>query len=630
MAPTNSISPFLPLFDGRRADSKPAKAFVVGRRTLTYGELFDRTARLATLYRRLGLARDDRCVVCSDDDIAVITVFFSLLRNGITAVIVNPRSTAEELRSLVAAADAKALIADADILARSDAASALPDGASVVEIGPDPAAQKRPLLGWLTGARPSAEAASGSYPALLDGIAPAKALPADIPDSTVAYILFTSGTTSRPKGVEITHRNLFAHMSTLVRHYGFDEATHLLNVLPLFHADGLMQGPVVAFTAGASVFRPMRFRVDRLPALLDSIYASRITHFVAVPTILALIANLDDDYDDSFLTDDFRFVISTAAYLDKKLWADFEDRFRTQVTNVYGLTETVCESLYCGPSDETRRLGTVGKPVDCETRIVDELGRDVPPGETGELILRAAHIMKGYFRMPEETAQVLRDGWLFTGDLARLDKEGFYHIVGRKKDVIIRGGMNVYPEDVTGVLRRVPGVVDAVTFGMEDPTWGERVVSCVVPAADRELTVDEIAERFLEHASREMLPSEIHVLDDLPRGPAGKAIIAEVKRIVGDRRAPAAGGKGDAIGARVLSLAAQSFKARLEDLSEQSNPETLRGWTSLAHVDFILAIETELGIKLTPREVMSIKRLGNAIEIVRRKVADEPARLEAV
>jgi long-chain acyl-CoA synthetase len=469
-----------------------------------------------------------------------------------------------------------------------------------------------------------------SYPAVLEATAPAEHLPADVSETALAYILFTSGTTSRPKGVEITHRSLAAQMRTFVSQYGLREQTRLLNVLPLHHTDGLTQGVTVTLAAGATLFRRIAFRVDLLPQLLDTVRSDRITHLVTVPSVLALIANLGEDFLDCFLTEEFRFIISTAAYLDENLWRRFEEKFRTKIVNVYGLTETVCEALYCGPDEATRRIGTVGKPVDCEARIIDLAGREVGPGATGELILRGDNVMRGYFRMPEETAAVLRDGWFCTGDLAAVDDDGFYRIVGRKKNVIITGGMNVYPEDVTTVLRSLPGVLDAVTFGTPDNAWGERVVSCVVPVPGRALAVDEVAARFLERASREKLPLEIHIVDDLPRGPAGKVILSEVKEMVTRLRQE----RGHvAVGLdfeqRVLEVAARMFKADMRLLSLDSDASNTPGWNSLAHVEFLLALESEFDLRLAPRDLMTIVSLRDALLVVESKLAEAPLQVPA-
>ncbi|HEX5078205.1 MAG TPA: AMP-binding protein [Geminicoccaceae bacterium] len=621
MASGCAVSEVSSWFDDAERSIEPAKPFLVGPRSLSYGELCERTRRLGALFQELGLQRDDRVVVATEDDSAAISIFLALLRYGITAVVLDPQAAVPELESLIGAADARALLADRAVVARAGLGSIKRADAALIPIDGDRAESS--FLGRLTRGLRGSRSPERAYPAVLDALAPLAQRPPDLPESTLAYILFTSGTTSQPKGVEITHRNLAAQMRTFVRHYGLGRDTRLLNVLPLHHTDGLTQGVTLALSAAATLHRPLRFRVDRLPALLDGIRAERVTHLVTVPSVLALIANLGAEHDDCFAGEEFRFVISTAAYLDEGLWRRFEARFRAPMVNVYGLTESVCEALYCGPDPETRRVGTIGKPVDCEARIVTEAGEDVAPGETGELILRGDNIMRGYFRMPDATAAVLKDGWFHTGDLAATDRDGFYRIVGRKKSVIITGGMNVYPEDVTSVLRSLPGVLDAVTFGMPDPAWGERVVSCVVPAAGRTLSVEGIAAQFLERASREKLPLEIHIVADLPRGPAGKVILAEARAMVEQRRAvPAEGGDGG-IRERVLAVAAGTFKTDLRSLSLESDAGNTAGWSSLAHVEFLLALEVEFELRLAPRDLMSIVSLGDAVRVIEARDAGD-------
>ncbi|HSA81159.1 MAG TPA: AMP-binding protein [Geminicoccaceae bacterium] len=631
MASDRAVSHVLGWFERAERSIKPAKPFVAGPQTLTYGALIDRTRRLTTLFRELELEPDDRAVIATDDDIAAISIFMALLRNGITAVLLDPQASQPELATLIQAADAKALFMDGAIIARGGVEASKRADAALVQICAGSAAQASLLARVTRGLRAERPAPGElAYPAILDSLAPARDLPTDVAEAALAYILFTSGTTSRPKGVEITHRNLAAQMQTFVRQYGLDETTRLLNALPLHHTDGLTQGVTLTFAAAGTLFRRQRFRVDRLPQLLDTIYTDRVTHFVTVPSVIALTANLADDYDECFATEDFRFVVSTAAFLDENLWRRFEARFRTQIVNVYGLTETVCEGLYCGPDLGTRRVGTIGKPVDCEARIVDEAGRDVAPGTTGELILRGDNVMRGYFRMPDETAAVLKDGWFHTGDLAATDEDGFYRIVGRKKSVIITAGMNVYPEDVTTVLRSIPGVLDAVTFGMPDDAWGERVVSCVMPVPGQVLSVAGIAAQFLERASRAKLPLEIHIVDDLPRGPAGKVILAEVKAMVRQSR-PARSGTsvGANIAERVLGVGAGIFKTEIRSLSLESDATNTAGWNSLAHVEFLLALEAEFEVRLAPRDLMTIVCLGDAVRVVEAKLAEAPPKVGA-
>jgi long-chain acyl-CoA synthetase len=421
--------------------------------------------------------------------------------------------------------------------------------------------------------------------------------------------------------VEITHANLFAQLRTFVDHYGLGDDTHLMNPLLMHHADGLVQGPVLALFAGGRLYRPRRFTVENMPDCADAIYRERITHFVAVPTILALMLRLPGEYDDAFRTPDFRFVCSTAAPLEEGMWSRFEERFGTMVVNSYGLTETVCEGLYCGPDPATRRLGTIGKPVGCEARVVDGSGEAVGRNEVGELILRGANVMRGYFRQPEASAAVLRDGWLHTGDLATVDDEGYFRIVGRIKNMIGRGGFNIYPEDITRTLLGLDGILDAVTFGLEDPVWGERIVSCVIADGTVPLSVETVFAHCRENLSPEKVPDEVHVFDSLPRGPAGKVVLEQVRDRVRELHRQRAAPAGSDVDSRVLGIAARVFRVPVDTLSQGSTAQTTPGWDSLAHVTLVEEVESEFDIRLGTREMLAIHRLGDVAAMVRERRA---------
>lgn len=590
------------------------KVFVEGHngRQLTYGLALDLSARMGTWFAQQGLKRGDRAIILSHDDMAVVALFLSCLRYGITSVILSTEASLEEQQNLIAAAKAKAFLMDKDAIARLK-----PQGA-VLPVAPEAELRAPGLLGKMMGKK----ADEASFPGLVQGLAPATGLDDDpLPLDTVAYILFTSGTTSRPKGVEITHGNLLAQMKTFIRHYGYTPRSNLLNILPLHHTDGLTQGPVVSFVAGCSVFRPLRFSIDRLPALLDSLYKYRITHFIAVPAMLQLIEALGGKDTDVFKNEAFKFIISTAGYLDPHLWERFEKTFGVMVVNVYGLTETVCEALYCGPTPESRKLGTIGKPVDTECRIVNDNGQDVEDGETGELWVRGPHIMKGYFEMPAETAEVLTgDGWFKTGDLCTRDAEGFYNIVGRKKNIIIVGGINIYPDDVANILRKLPGVLDAAVWGEHDDTWGETVNAAILPQPGATVNEAHLSEEFLKNGAVTMLPRRIHVVADFPRGPAGKVIVRDLRAQI--EAANTQGAKKvneqDLQGA-VITVAAESFKCPASSLTLQSTAETVKGWSSLAHVEFMLNLEKQFGIKVEPRDILSVRSIGDALAVVERK-----------
>jgi long-chain acyl-CoA synthetase len=597
-----------------------SKTFAQGRdeRKLSYGRLFDLTAKLHTWFASENLKRNDRVIILSQDGLAVITLFMACLRYGLTAVIVGPDSGEEEQLNLIKAAKPSALFMD-DVFYKK--LSGLPDTPRL-SIEPHVSYSKAGMLGKLMGQK---HADSAMFPAMMDQInAAIDCEDTPVPLDTVAYILFTSGTTSRPKGVEITHGNLLAQIKTFVRHYGYTAQSNLLNILPLHHTDGLTQGPVVAFTAGASVYRPLRFAINYIPQLMDSIYKYRITHFIAVPAMLQLIDSLGVKDQDVFKNENFKFIISTAGYLDPNLWQRFESNFGTMIVNVYGLTETVCEALYCGPTEDTRRIGTIGKPIDTEVRICDEHGNDVAAGQEGELWVKGDHIMKGYFEMPDETAEVLTDnGWFKTGDLCKKDDEGFFHIVGRKKNVIIVGGINVYPDDVANILRALPGVMDAVVWGENDDTWGETVNAAIIPEQNNNIDTNKLSEQFLDQAAVEMLPRQIHIVSDFPRGPAGKVIVRELQsRIAGKAANDAQTASANQLEAQVITVASRSFKCAEADLSLSSTAETTKGWSSLAHVEFLLSLEKEFGIKVEPKDILSVRSIGDALKVVQDKIGE--------
>jgi len=599
----------------------PKKAFVTTQNgtALTYKETLDITARLCGWHSRNNLKRNDRVIIISQDDLAITSLFFSCLRYGLTAVILNPAAGEAELKTLIEAAKPKGIFADEELLQKL--ALGKSEALTILPISPDGRYKKASFIGKIMG---NGADDIKTFPQMIFNEEPAENLENDpLPLDTVAYILFTSGTTSRPKGVEITHGNLLAQMQTFIRQYGYNFHSNLLNILPLHHTDGLTQGPVVSFVAGCSVYRPLHFRINALQELLDSLYRHRITHFIAVPSMLQLIDSLGDHADEAFQNEDFKFVISTAGYLDPNLWKRFEERFKTMIVNVYGLTETVCEALYCGPDGNTRKIGTIGKPVDTEARITDDNGHDVKDGETGELWLKGDHIMKGYFEMPEETVEVLTDeGWFKTGDLCQKDSDGFYNIVGRKKSLVIVGGINVYPDDVANILRSLPGVLDAAVWGEDDQTWGEIVMAAIIPEKGKTPDPNALAEEFLNHAAVEMVPRQIHVVEDFPRGPAGKVVIRDLQ----DQIAKQTVGKeeqhdGKDMHENIIEIAAHPFQCPSDTLNLDSTAETTKGWNSLAHIEFLLNLEKEYKIKMDPRDILSVRSINDAVHVVETKLS---------
>jgi long-chain acyl-CoA synthetase len=626
---TETLSDLPDLLVGLSDDIEPRKPFLLGARKLSYGAFLDQVMRTRGLFNRLGLEQGDRVALASADEAVVATLYGACLLEGIVAVVIDPAASASEATVLLAKARVAAAFVDRALMDRAKMLSR-EDGPILVPVGGS--GSERTGFGLLIRKKPGPEDTAGLYPATLkteDRVTGRLDIPAD----SGALILFTSGTTSTPKGVELTHRNLAAQLRTFQQHYGIDANSRIANHLPLHHTDGLNQGPLLALASGATWIWPPSVTMQNLGAMLDLIYRDRGTFLVTVPTVLAMMMRLPESYDDGFTSPDFRFIISSAGYLDERLWRDVESRFMTMVVNSYGLTETVCETHYCGPSEATRRVGTIGKPVDCEARIVDADGREVGEDELGELQVRGANVMRGYFEDPEATGEVFRGTWLMTGDLATRDSDGFYRIVGRKKNVIIRGGINVYPDDVTAVLLGLGGLAAAVTVGLRDDVLGERVVSCVVP---RDLanapSVDEILAHCRAELAPEKHPNGVLVVEALPYGPSGKIELAKVRAMVEQHEA---GGVSLADSKqspreKVLAIAAAIFQQPMSALSAESSDGTTQGWDSLSSLEFIMTLERQFDFKMDPRDVMNFRSLGDAMRIVEQSVAvrsDRPKEL---
>ena len=598
---------------GQAAQSR--KPFLVAERELSYGEVADRTRRLTRFYHNAGLKPGDRVVVASRDMVETAVLFLSLLRCGITAVLVDPETKVQRFAGIIRTAQPKGIILDAALRGQWRT-----DGIDVVLDIKSDGVPKGTLFDKLLGNRKTVEASADSYPALLSGLQGMDG-PAVIDQEQDACILFTSGTTSDPMGVRISHKNLFSQVRTLSRKFGYAPDSTILNILPLVHVDGLVPGLIVAFANGATLHRPMRFEIQGLGRLLDALYTLRITHVVTVPTVLALIERLCRDQADAFHTEDLRCIISTGAYLDARLWKSFEGHFQVRIANVYGFPETVFGGLFSGPGDEDHCIGTAGKPADCEARIVNEHGMAVRAGDTGELMMKGDHVMKGYVNAPEATSNVLRDGWFSTGDLATADKKGFYRIVGRKKDRIIRGGITIQPAEVNETLQRSPSVLDTATFGVPDDIWGEQVISAVTldpPGCLSEQDLIGFCRTYLEPVN---VPHRVHVLPSLPKGPAGKVIIEQVRQMVHESAAAETTDRQGDLASQIIALAASCFRVQPGDLTIEAGPEDTTGWDSLAHLELVTALEARFGITLSPSEIMQIGRLSDAWKIVKEKLS---------
>ena len=352
-------------------------------------------------------------------------------------------------------------------------------------------------------------------PAALGGDALVAASGLDPAD--LALLIYTSGTTGTPKGVMLSHANLAAMTDSFIQWFSLDEHDHSLLVLPLFHANGIVLGTLTPLRAGGQVTITGRFSRDRF---FDDVGRHRPTYFSAVPAIYALLSSLPDEVRPDVSS--LRFAVCGAAPMPAEAIARFEDRFGVTIVEGYGLSETTTASAI-NPLDGVRKPGTVGLPLPGQrVEVVDDSGVPVPQGERGEVVIAGPVVMQGYLGRPDETARTIRGGWLHTGDVGRFDDDGYLLIVDRIKDMIIRGGENIYPKEIENALYAHPDVQEAAVVGAPDAVLGEIPIAFVSVRAGA--AVDAVAlaaqcERTLASFKR---PAEIHIVDEVPKNPVGK------------------------------------------------------------------------------------------------------------
>jgi long-chain acyl-CoA synthetase len=341
----------------------------------------------------------------------------------------------------------------------------------------------------------------------------------------LAVILYTAGTTGQPKGVALSHRNLLSNARAAASLYELDRTRWALAVLPLSHSYGL-----TLMNAGHILgTRAVLLRWFNPELVLETIARYRVQQMAGVPTMFVYLLNYPDA--DRFDTSSMRVWGSGAAPLPVEIVEPFEKKFGGRLLEGYGLTEAAPVVSAHRLSGE-RRLGSVGQPIPGVTvKILDDDDREVPVNEVGEVCVRGDNVMLGYYRMPEESARTLRNGWLHTGDVGRLDEAGFLHIVERKKDLIIRGGFNVYPREVEEVLYGHPAVAEAAVVGRPDPLMGEEVLAFVVARAGQTPAPEEIVAFCQTRLARFKCPKEVRLVDRLPKSPIGKILRKELRAL---------------------------------------------------------------------------------------------------
>ncbi|MEV0411903.1 long-chain fatty acid--CoA ligase [Streptomyces sp. NPDC050448] len=470
----------------------------------TYGWLWEQARRYASVLRANGVRPGDRVAMLLVDTPQFPVVYFGVLAAGAVAIPLSVMSTASEIGHVLTDADARFLVCAASLLAQAGQA-AEPLGTALLTVGPGPA-----------GTVDLESAAQDTAP--IDDFVVRE------PDD-VAVVFYTSGTTGEPKGVMLTHRNILYNVERMVTTpYAFRSDDVLLGCLPLAHGFGQICGMLTGFRAGICIVMMPRFSGREALALMAE---HRCTVFMGVPT---MYFRLLDAVAQGEQVPRLDRVYSGGSALPVKTLEDVRSTFGCPVYEGYGMTETSCSVAYHYPG-LTFRSGTVGVPITGVTVGIARPNADtidlLPVGEVGEIVVRGPSVMAGYLGCPDITAEVLIDGWFLTGDLGRLDGDGYLSVVGRKKDLILRGGYNVYPREIEEILVGHPAVAQVAVIGVPHPRLGEEVWAIVVPARPEDVTSgsdEEIIEWGKQRLAAYKYPRRVEFTDALPMGHSGKVL----------------------------------------------------------------------------------------------------------
>jgi len=518
----------------RSAEKHPdAVAIIFEGYKMTYRELDEAVSRLARALQELGMGKGDRVAIFLPNCPQFVIGYYAILRAGGVVTAVNPLYTERELEYQLNNSEAVGIITLDLLYERVAKVRERTSLKFIIVTGlKDYLPKLKAILGSLLKKIPMAkvEPAPGVY-FLKDLLAryPPEPKPVEInPKEDLACLQYTGGTTGVPKGAMLTHYNLVSNAVAASYWLNAEEAKEVhVGILPLFHIYGMttvMNSPI--YKAGATILIP-RFDAKKI---LEAIHKYRATVFCGVPTLYAML--LDHPELSKYDLTSIKFCVSGAAPLPPEVQRRFMEVTGGVLVEGYGLTEA-SPVTHANPLDRTMKtvkIGSIGVPwPDTEAKIVDvETGtKELPPGEVGELVVRGPQVMKGYWKMPEETSQALRDGWLYTGDIAKMDEDGYFYIVDRKKDLIKYKGYSVYPRELEDVLYGHEAVKLCAVVGKPDPVAGEIPKAFVVLKEGYEPT-DELREEILEYVNSRVAPykriRELEFRKELPVSAAGKVL----------------------------------------------------------------------------------------------------------
>jgi long-chain acyl-CoA synthetase len=480
------------------ATRQPQKTAIIAKEEeLTFAALNQRVHALAGHLHREGIRQGDRVGILLPNSVAIPLSYYATQKIGAVTVILDARLRGIELQGVLKDADLKLLVVHSQLFPEVEQAFKA----------------MAPVPVWISGDDGERSLESRFSPA------GEVLLPAVNADDD-ALILYTSGTTGEPKGVVLSYRNLVQYPRVMKEMNVVDSSTMRGCILPMSH----IVGPVVCNELALRGYTLVIFDQINPVTLLEGIQKYRINVFESVPVVFQLLLGVKNlaDYD----TGSVKIAAMMGTSIPLPLLRAFQAaQPHIKVIQGYGLTETSPMITLVEPNEAEAKMGSIGRAVPgVEVKIVDEAGNEVPRGEAGEIITRGPHVMKGYFRRPDATAQRIRNGWLYTGDIGKLDGNGYYYHLGRRDDMIITGGLNVYPAEVENLIYTYPGVQETIVFPISDPKRGQIIGAAVVPRAGASVMEKELLSFLRANLANFKVPDTIVIRESLPRTSSGKTI----------------------------------------------------------------------------------------------------------
>ncbi|GAC1538479.1 MAG: long-chain fatty acid--CoA ligase [Acidimicrobiales bacterium] len=464
---------------------------------LTYKDLDETSARVAGILEANGVGPGDRVGIMLPNVPAFASCYYGILRVGAVAVPMNVLLKRREVAFYLGNSGASLIFAWSDFAEAAEAGAA---DAGTIHVSVDPATWD----GLLADATPRPDVVERA-------------------DDDTAVILYTSGTTGTPKGAELTHANLMSNIKVASELFDTSSDDVILGALPLFHVFGQTCGLNVSVKVGGCLTLIPRF--DPAKAL-EMVARDKVTVFQGVPTMFAAMLHLPDA--DSYDVTTLRQCASGGAAMPLEVMRGFEEAFNCIILEGYGLSETSPVASFNHP-DKERKPGSIGTPIaGVKMKIMDDQGNDLGVGEVGEIVIQGPNVMKGYWQLPEATDAAIVDGWFHSGDLGKTDDDGYFFIVDRKKDMIIRGGYNIYPREIEEVLYEHPAVREAAVLGVPDAMLGEEVGAAVVLKEGATASAEEIRDHVKAQVAAYKYPRHVWFIDELPKGSTGKILKREI------------------------------------------------------------------------------------------------------